>query len=97
MSKSVLITGATGALGRAAALEIAKSGAKITLLGRNKSKLESVKNDISKETGNNDIEIIVADLSDISSIKSAAREFKQNHDHLDVLVNIAAVYRALFK
>lgn len=93
MSKSVLITGATGALGRAAALEIAKSGAKVTLLGRNKSKLESVKNDISKETGNNDIEIIVADLSDISSIKSAAREFKQNHDHLDVLVNIAAVYR----
>jgi NAD(P)-dependent dehydrogenase (short-subunit alcohol dehydrogenase family) len=93
MNKSVLITGATGVLGKAAALKIAGSGAEITLLARDRTKLESVKDDISQKTGNSNIEIIVADLSDISSIKGAAREFKQNHDHLDVLVNIAAVYR----
>jgi NAD(P)-dependent dehydrogenase (short-subunit alcohol dehydrogenase family) len=94
MGKSVLITGATGVLGKAAALKIAGSGAKIILLGRDRNKLESVKNEIAKETGNHDTEIIVADLSDISSIKSAVNEFKQKHDHLDVLVNIAAVYYA---
>ena len=93
MGKSVLITGATGALGKATALEIAGSGAKIILLGRDKSKLETVKNEISKESGNNDIEIIVADLSDISSTKNAVEEFRIKHDRLDVLVNIAAVYR----
>jgi len=93
MSKAVLITGATGALGKAAALEIARSGAKVTLLARNKNKLESVKKEISEETGNNNIDIQVADLSDISSVKSAVHEFKQKHDRLDVLVNIAAVYK----
>jgi NAD(P)-dependent dehydrogenase (short-subunit alcohol dehydrogenase family) len=80
-------------LGKATALEIAGSGAKIILLGRDKSKLETVKNEISKESGNNDIEIIVADLSDISSTKNAVEEFRKKHDRLDVLVNIAAVYR----
>lgn len=93
MSKSVLITGATGALGKATALAIARSGAKVTLVARDKNKLESVKNEISKETGNEDIDIIIADFSDNSSVKSAVREFKQKHDRLDVLVNIAAVYR----
>jgi NAD(P)-dependent dehydrogenase (short-subunit alcohol dehydrogenase family) len=93
MPRSVLITGATGSLGKASALEIARSGAKIILLARNRAKLEALKSDIIKETRNNDIEIIVTDLSDIASIKGAATEFKQKHDHLDVLVNIAAVYR----
>jgi NAD(P)-dependent dehydrogenase (short-subunit alcohol dehydrogenase family) len=93
MRKSVLITGATGVLGKSTALAIAKSGAEITLLARDKTRLETVKNEIIKETGNQNIDIIVADLSDISSIKSAATDFKQNHDHLDVLINVAGVYR----
>jgi NAD(P)-dependent dehydrogenase (short-subunit alcohol dehydrogenase family) len=93
MRRSVLITGATGSLGKASAIEIARSGAKIILLARNRFKLETLKSDIIKETGNDEIEIIVTDLSDIATIKRTAAEFKQNHDHLDVLVNIAAVYR----
>lgn len=92
MIKTILITGATGALGRATAREIAGTGANVTLLARNKTSLEAVKYEITKEAGNSNIEIIVADFSEISSIKKAVKEFRQKHDRLDILVNIAAVY-----
>jgi NAD(P)-dependent dehydrogenase (short-subunit alcohol dehydrogenase family) len=93
MNKTVLITGVTGTIGRATALEIAKSGATVVLLSRNRNKLEWVKTEISQKSANNKIEILVADFSDISSVKSAAKELKQKYNQLDALVNIAAVYK----
>jgi NAD(P)-dependent dehydrogenase (short-subunit alcohol dehydrogenase family) len=94
MNKRVLITGVTGALGGATAFEIAKSGAAVVLLSRNKEKLENLKDEISRITGNPEIEILISDLSDIDSTKNAIREFKQRFDRLDVLINIAAVYKS---
>jgi NAD(P)-dependent dehydrogenase (short-subunit alcohol dehydrogenase family) len=93
MNKTVLITGVTGTIGRATALQVARSGATVVLLARNRMKLEWVKSEVSKKSGNNNIDILVTDLSDIFSVKDAVREFKQNYNRLDVLVNVAAVYR----
>lgn len=94
MNKTILITGVTGAIGGATALEIAKSGATIVLLARNKNKVENIKKEISQKSGNNNIYTLIADLSDIASVKKAANEFKRKHDRLDVLLNIAAVYKS---
>ena len=92
--KTVLITGATGAIGGVAAIEIARLGAKVVLLGRDKKKLESFRKTIISETSNQNIEILDCDLSDILSIKKAVATFKQSHQKLDVLVNVAAVFRS---
>jgi NAD(P)-dependent dehydrogenase (short-subunit alcohol dehydrogenase family) len=92
MKNTVLISGVTGAIGGAAALEIANTGANVVLLARNKSKLEQLKKDIVQKSGNNDIDILVADLSEIASIKNATKEFKQKYGRLDALVNVAAIY-----
>jgi NAD(P)-dependent dehydrogenase (short-subunit alcohol dehydrogenase family) len=92
MKKTVLISGVTGAIGGATALEIANTGANVVLLARNKSKLEQLKKDIVQKSGNNDIDILVADLSEIASIKNATKEFKQKYGRLDALVNVAAIY-----
>ena len=94
MKKIILITGATGVIGGATALEIAKSGATVVLLARNKSKLENLKKEISQKSGNKNIDVHVADFSDISSIKNAAKEFKQKHNQLDALINVAAIYKS---
>jgi NAD(P)-dependent dehydrogenase (short-subunit alcohol dehydrogenase family) len=91
--KIILITGVTGSLGKPTAIEIAKTGAHLVLLARNKEKLEAVKKEVIEQSKNSNIEILVADLTDIASIKSAVSEFKNKHNRLDVLVNIAAVYR----
>jgi NAD(P)-dependent dehydrogenase (short-subunit alcohol dehydrogenase family) len=92
MKKTVLISGVTGAIGGATALEIANTGANVVLLARNKSKLEQLKKEIVHKSGNNDIDILVADLSEIASIKNATKEFKQKYGRLDALVNVAAIY-----
>jgi NAD(P)-dependent dehydrogenase (short-subunit alcohol dehydrogenase family) len=94
MQKNVLITGVTGTIGKATALEATATNARIGLLARNRLKLEAVRHEIIAATGNKDIDIFVADLSDVRSIKKAADEVKQKWQHLDALVNVAAVYRA---
>jgi NAD(P)-dependent dehydrogenase (short-subunit alcohol dehydrogenase family) len=91
--KTVIVTGVTGAVGGATALEIAKSGAKTALLARDKQKLDLIKKNIIEKSGNKNIEIIVADFSDISSVKKAVKEFKKNNESLSALINIAAVFK----
>jgi NAD(P)-dependent dehydrogenase (short-subunit alcohol dehydrogenase family) len=91
--KTVVITGATGAIGKATALELAKNNCHIIMLGRNAEKLSKVKSEITRETGNSDIEIIVADLSEAKSIKLAANEIKSKHKSLNGLVNVAAIFK----
>jgi NAD(P)-dependent dehydrogenase (short-subunit alcohol dehydrogenase family) len=92
MKNTILISGVTGAIGGATALEIAKTGATVVLVARNKNKLEQFRSDIIQKSGNHDIDIIVADFSDIASVKNAVTTFKQKYDRLDALVNVAAVY-----
>lgn len=91
--KTILITGVTGSVGKATAFNVAKTGANTVLLARNKSKLEALQKEVIEATGNKNVEILVADLADVKSIRAAANEFKQKHTRLDSLVNIAAVYR----
>ena len=92
--KTYVITGVTGAIGKAAALELAKPGNRLILLGRNKSKLDEVIRELKSQTGNANIDGVIADLADIASIKKAATEIKSKITQLDGLLNIAACYKA---
>jgi retinol dehydrogenase-12 len=92
--KVFLVTGATEGTGKAAALEFAKRGAELVLVARNKEKGERVVAELREATGNNEISLIVADMSSIADVKRAAAEFRASHTKLDVLVNNAG---ALFK
>ena len=92
--KVFLVTGATEGVGKAAAREFAKRGAELVLVARNKEKGERVVAELRKATGDNDISLIVADMSSIADVKRVAAEFRSSHTKLDVLVNNAG---ALFK
>jgi NAD(P)-dependent dehydrogenase (short-subunit alcohol dehydrogenase family) len=90
--KTVLVTGATGGIGKVAALELARMGANVALVARNKSKGEAVLEEIKKATGNANLELYLADLSSMAEIRKLADEFKSKHARLDVLVNNAGAY-----
>lgn len=94
MKKVILITGATGAIGKATALELAKNNCHLILLGRNADKLAAVKSEITSTTGNKDIEIAVADLSEPASIQQAVSEIKKKHASLNALLNVAAIFKS---
>lgn len=85
--KTFLITGATGAIGFGIAKLIAEMpGHKVFILARNKGKAENTINQLIKQTGNNEISCIVADLSREQEIKAAAESW---NGPLQVLINNA--------
>lgn len=87
--KVILITGATDGIGKAAATEFAKRGATLTIVGRNKEKTEKVLAELRAASGNQNLDVLLCDLSRMADVKRAAEEFKTKHDRLDVLVNNA--------
>ncbi len=88
-NKTVLVTGATGAIGSAIARNIAaKPGYRVILIARDEKKAENTKKDIIHITGNQDVDYALVQLDDQESIFSFAGNWQ---DPVDVLVNNAAV------
>ena len=87
--KSVLITGATNGIGNVSALELAKLGAEVIIVGRDEIKTRKVLHDLKSQSGNANMDMLVGDLSSIAEIKRVAAEFSARRDRLDVLLNNA--------
>lgn len=87
--KIILVTGATSGLGREEAKAFLEQGHTVVLHGRNRDKALTVKKELIAETGNSDVDILIADLESLAAIKQMAEEFGKKYDRLDVLVNNA--------
>jgi len=90
--KLCMVTGATAGIGYYTALEIARMGASILIIGRDQAKCSASVKMIQEDTGNRSVEYLSADLSSQSQIRSAVKTFYEQHDHLDVLVNNAGAF-----
>jgi retinol dehydrogenase 12 len=86
--KTVLITGATGGIGREAARAIALDGHHAVVAGRNPTEGKAAVDAIRAEGGS--VEFLQIDLSSFASINQAVDRFLESHSTLDVLVNNAA-------
>lgn len=87
--KVFLLTGATEGVGKAAALDFAKRGVQLVIVGRNQEKSERVLAELKQKSGNERIELLLGDMSKMSDIRDVAERFKARHDRLDVLANNA--------
>jgi NAD(P)-dependent dehydrogenase (short-subunit alcohol dehydrogenase family) len=87
--KLCMVTGATSGIGRETAKALARTGAAVVVVGRNREKSEGTVSRIRQETGNPAVEYMLADLSSQAEIRQLAESFKRHHDRLDVLVNNA--------
>lgn len=90
--KTILITGATAGIGEVAALELARMGATIVGVGRNPAKCTVVAERIRQETGNPNVDFLIADLAVQAQVRRVAAEFRQRYDRLDLLINNAGAY-----
>lgn len=87
--KVCLITGANSGMGYVTALELAKLGASIVMVCRNQAKGEQAQALIKAQSGNDNVDLLIADLSSQRSIRTLADEFKSKYNQLNVLVNCA--------
>lgn len=85
---TILIAGATGSIGNAAALALTKRGAKAVLLGRRADKLNARADRIrgARTDAGADVDTLVVDFSDTESVRSAAGEALSRFPAIDGLV-----------
>ena len=97
-SKKVMcITGATDGIGKTAALELAKAGCTLALVGRNPDKGNRVLEEIIRDSGNENIRFHICDLSLMEAVRKLAKELQTDYDRLDVLLNNAGAYFSEFE
>lgn len=87
--KTVVVTGANAGLGKETAKVLARQGAAIILVCRNKERGESAKQEIIKETNNQQIFLEICDLSSKHSIQQCGLLMRKKYNSIDVLVNNA--------
>jgi retinol dehydrogenase 14 len=85
--KTVLITGGTGGIGKAAAVGLAKLGARVGITGRDRVRAEAAAAEIAHESGNPAVDVFVGDLSSQAEVRRLAGEVLAAYPRLDVLLN----------
>ena len=88
-SKTVLITGASAGIGLQTALELAKQGAEVVMVGRDEGRTAQAVELVKSQTGNQAISYLLADLSSQKDVRKLAQDFKNKYNKLDVLLNNA--------
>ncbi len=85
----VLITGATRGIGQAAAIEIARQGVEVALVGRDPARVKAVAAEATAAGGGAPVHEHVADLMLMADVRALAEEVSERYEHIDVLANNA--------
>lgn len=85
--KNIIVTGASGVIGSAISLALAKNGARLAILGRNEKKLNTTFLKIS-EFGGNHIHY-TCNVLNVSELKTVNNKIQKEIGRIDGLINVA--------
>lgn len=89
--KTCMVTGANAGIGKATALGLAKMGANVVMVCRDRERGEAALSEIKRESSNDSVGLLIADLSLLAAIRGLAEEFKTKYPTLHVLNNNAGI------
>ncbi len=92
--KTVLLTGGTSGIGRATATGLAALGAHLVIVARDPGKGSRTVAELREQTGNDNVDVLLADLSSQADVRKLAEEFDAKYPRLDVLLNNAGGFWA---
>ena len=87
--KTVIITGASSGIGLEAALGIAKLGARVVMVSRDKKRGLDAVEYVKTNSGNKSIDLILSDFSSLKNVRKLASDIKKKYKRIDVLLNNA--------
>lgn len=85
----VLLTGATRGIGQAAAIELARQGVEVALVGRERERVEAVAQAARATGGGAEVHEHVSNLMLMADVHALAQEVRERHKKIDVLANNA--------
>lgn len=89
--RAAIVTGASGGIGLETARELAGRGYHVVLLCRSSQKADTARVEIESTVPDASLDIVLADLSRMDQVRTAAAEIEQRLERLDVLVNNAGI------
>jgi NAD(P)-dependent dehydrogenase (short-subunit alcohol dehydrogenase family) len=93
--RTVAITGPTSGLGLALTRQVAALGARVVLIGRDKTRLADLRDALEREHAANRFAVVVADMASLASVRAAAERILATEPRLDVLVDNAGAIHAI--
>jgi NAD(P)-dependent dehydrogenase (short-subunit alcohol dehydrogenase family) len=89
--KTVVVTGANSGIGLETAAALAAMGARVLVTARNADRGRTAVAQIAERTEGAEVQLVVFDLADLSSVRRGAAEILEQAPRLDVLVNNAGL------
>ncbi len=89
--RRAVVTGVTGGLGLATAIELARHGAELVVTARDSTKAAEATHRIKAVTPRAVVEVVSLDLADLADTRRAARDLVARLDRIDILVNNAGI------
>jgi len=90
--KVVMVTGANSGIGKSASLALAEKSATVVMVARNKERGDAARSEIVRKSGNNSIDLLLADLSSLESVRQLVAEFRKKYSKLHILINNAGLF-----
>lgn len=95
--KTIIITGSNSGIGLRAATGLAEQGHTVVMMCRSLARGEAARDNIIAQTGNDTVDLIIADMSSQQSVRDAVAEFSSRHTQLDALIHNAANFDITMK
>jgi NAD(P)-dependent dehydrogenase (short-subunit alcohol dehydrogenase family) len=87
--KICVVTGANSGIGKETALGLARMGAHVVMVCRNAEKGKAALEDVGRESGNSQVDLLIADMSSQASVRALTKQIHEKYARLDVLINNA--------
>jgi NAD(P)-dependent dehydrogenase (short-subunit alcohol dehydrogenase family) len=90
--KTIVVTGANAGIGKVAARELARMGATMIMVARSRKRGEKALQEVRAASANDDVHLMLCNLSSQESIREFAAAFESEYERLDVLLNNAGAW-----
>ncbi|HEY2161045.1 MAG TPA: SDR family oxidoreductase, partial [Solirubrobacteraceae bacterium] len=87
--RTALVTGANAGIGLEAAVAMARMGAEVVLVARDRAKGEAALREVRERSGSQTPSLLLGDLGSQASIRALADAFRAAHPQLHILINNA--------